>query len=204
MNLNKDQALEVVFGGILIATIAHQQGWLPTVWDGALRMPEQIQANLAALRPTPAVNRPDPSAPPLVEMSTDSPEMSTDSPEMSTDSPEPSTPSPQAINPVRLPDSAKLECQGSVGDSATPFSFDQFVQLRAVLGDREAVKPGNSFTEVSSIIGNPVCQLPTLTVAANYPAARFRWVGVRDGQVFELIVAFRNQEATHWRISPLK
>jgi len=190
MNLNKDQALEVVFGGILIATIAHQQGWLPTVWDGALRMPEQIQANLAALRPTPAVNRPDPSAPPLVEMSADSPE--------------PSTPSPQAINPVRLPDSAKLECQGSVGDSATPFSFDQFVQLRAVLGDREAVKPGNSFTEVSNIIGNPVCQLPTLTVAANYPANRFRWVGVRDRQVFELIIAFRNQEATHWRISALK
>ncbi len=191
LNFKRDDVLNVACLIVLGGVVAHRMGWLPAAWSASLSAPAQIQKNLAALRPAaPSPNVPDPTAAPLVDLTTSS----------SDPQPQP----PQPIAPAVLPEAAKKECQGSVGQSITPFSFDQFAKVTVLLGNENAVIPGTTLAQITETIGAPVCQLPTINLKAGYPLERHRFVGSFQGKLFQLVIAFQNGQASHFRISPLQ
>lgn len=191
MNLKRDDYLNIAAFLVLAGAVAYKQGWLPVAWTAALAAPGQIQKNVAALQPAaPGANIPDPTAAPLVDLAN-----------LATEArPQPASP----IAPVVLPEAGKKECQGTVGQSITPFSFDQFTEVKVVLGNENAVIPGTSLATITEKIGAPVCQLPTVTPVAQYPLERYRFVGSFEGKLFQLVIAFQNGQATFYRIAPLK
>jgi hypothetical protein len=177
-----------VCGGIFVAVAAHKAGILSQIWPLIAGAPGQVQQNLAALNPpkTPA-NLPDPSTPPLVAVAEAAE----------------AAPTPTQKAAIAPPDAAKVDCKGHISSSVTPFSIADLTRFRNEIASNQKVEPNKTLSDVTAILGAPVCQLPQTVVKANHPFDRYRFIGEIDGQLIALVVGFQNNVVTARSFYPL-